>query len=109
MFKCLVDVVSNISFCASTQLSDEENLIDLLFEYITLNPALYQDLSDNDIILFKDGILIPSLRFRTFILQLLLKERYCLNFFVGPMYSVRIKNLKGRYFHGIKILSIMLY
>ena len=71
-----MDVMSNISFSISTPLSDEENLINLLFEYITLNQTLYKDLTPKDMILFQEGILKPMFPFRMFLLQLLLKERY---------------------------------
>ena len=75
--RCLIDVISSINFSNNNiPLQDEENLIDLLFEYITLNQNLYENLSSKDKILFKEGILKPSLPFRMFLLQLLLKERY---------------------------------
>ena len=74
--RCLVDVISNISFSVNAPLFDEE-LIDLLFEYITLDQSIYRGLSPQDTILFKEGILKPSLSFRMFLLQLLLKNRYC--------------------------------
>ena len=75
--RCLIDVISSINFANNNiPLPDEENLIDLLFEYITLNQNLYENLSSKDKILFQEGILKPSLPFRMFLLQLLLKERY---------------------------------
>ena len=71
-----MDVISSINFSNdNVPLPDEEDLINLLFEYITLNQNLYESLSEIQKILFKEGILKPSLPFRMFLLQLLLKER----------------------------------
>ena len=89
--RCLMDVISSINFSNNNvPLPDEEDLIDLLFEYITLNQNLYENLSDKDKILFKEGILKPSLPFRMFLLQLLLKERYSLNSSISITYLLII-------------------
>ena len=72
-----MEVISSINFSNdNVPLPDEEDLINLLFEYITLNQNLYENLNEIQKILFKEGILKPSVPFRMFLLQLLLKERY---------------------------------